>query len=186
MAENITKIKVGSDVRCISLDTLVIDTHTLGNNSSGNLGVKLGSSMRTDDSGIGVKIHTDTQNYLQPTYSGLSLKLDTMARDMMPTVLLKLATSLNFVIDEYKNTLKVDTGLSNQPLFLGTGLKGVDDGHTLCLSLGSGLEYHPSENKIRMKVQDTGIFIFAPDGMLMFNPERLYELLEARYNLTKK
>ena len=181
MAENITKIKVGDDVRCISIDTQVIDTSTLGNNSSGKLAVKLGSSMFADGggNGIGVKIHTDTIKYLQREPYGLSLKLDTMAKDMIRFML----GSCGLTIDGYNN---VNIGTSAEPLKLGTGLAGVDNGRTLCLSLGSGLEYHPSENKIRMKVLDTGIFIFGPDGTLTFNLGKLYELLEARYNLTKK
>lgn len=181
MAENITKIKVGNDVHCISLDTSVIDTGGLGFDTDGKLGVRLGSSMFADDSGIGVKIHPDTQNYLRPELSGLSLKLDTMAEAMARA----MRNNLGLVIDAYKNLLKI--GTDAEPLKLGTGLIGGDNGRTLCLSLGSGLEFTPRENKIRLKVHDDQFVLsLLPDGELTFNLDRLYDLLEARYNLTKK
>lgn len=189
MAEEITKIKVGNDVRCILLDTEVIDTSTIGFGGNGKLGVRLGSSVYADEgsNGIGVKIHPDTQNYLQREHYGLSLKLDTMVEDMTPKMVKALGTAINFVIDLYKNTLKIDTGLSGQPLFLGTGLKGVDDGHTLCLSLGSGLMFDPYENTICVKIDEgQQLLMLMPDGTQTFNLDKLYSLLEARYNLTKK
>ena len=192
MSENITKIKVGDDVRCISLDTLVIDTRTLGSNSSGKLGVKLGSSMIVDYSGIGVKlgssmivdyygigvkIHPDTYKYLQRESSGLSLKLESMVKDIF------MLGTLGFTIDGYNN-LKI--GTSAESLKLGTGLKGEDDGKTLCLSLGSGLEFSYGK-EIRLKVDDEqGLLVTPSGGALVFNLDKLYELLEARYNLTKK
>lgn len=184
MGENITKIKVGDDVRCVSLDTEVIDTQTFTRDSVGKLQVKLGSSMRADEgsNGIGVKIHPDTQIYLHPEHYGLSLKLDTIAS----AIFLALGTAFNFVIDAY-NTINLDTGSSPRPLLLGTGLKGVDDGHTLCLSLGSGLMFDPHENKFLLKVNETQrLLALLPDGILSFNLDRLYEFLEARYNLEKK
>lgn len=178
MAENITKIKIGNDVHCISLDRLVIDS-TFGYDDGGKLGVKLGSSMFADASGICVKIHPDTKNYLQPEPYGLSLKLDTMAEDMAEAV----GKKLGFVIDAYNNKLAIGTA----PLKLGTGLKGGDNGKTLSLSLGSGLEFTPGENKIRLKAHDDqGVLSLLPDGKLTFSLNRLYELLESRYNLTKK
>lgn len=146
MGENITKIKVGNDVHCISLDTQVI--------------------------------HPDTRNYLQPEPYGLSLKLDTMAEAMAEAV----GKRLGLAIDGY-NDLKIGT----KPLRLGTGLKGGDNGKTLCLSLGSGLENDPIERKIRVKLDDEQhLIVTPPGGELTFNLNRLYDLLEARYNLTKK
>ena len=178
MEEHITKIKVGDDERCISLDTVVIDTSTFGYNNSGKLGVMLGSSMLVEDSGIGVKIHPDTRNYLQREPSGLSLKLNTMAEAMAGAV----GKKLGLVIDAYNN-LAIGTAL----LKLGTGLIGGDNGKTLDLSLGSGLEYAPDENKIRLKAHDNqGVLSVLPDGRLTINLDRLYSLLESRYNLTKK
>ena len=182
MGEHITKIKVGDDERCISLDTEVIDTMTFARDSVGKLCVKLGSSMFTDSSGIGVKIHPDTQNYLQKEPYGLSLKLNTMANDMANDMANLMYVKLGIVIDAYNN-LKIDTS----PLKLGTGLVGGEYGKTLCLSLGSGLEFTPGENKIRLKAHDDqGVLSVLPDGRLTFSLDRLYVLLEARYNLTKK
>ena len=185
MGEHITKIKIGNDVHCISLDTLVIDTAGLSYDGSDKLGVRLGSSMFADDSGIGVKIHPDTQNCLRPELSGLSLKLDTMANDMANATAGAMRKRLGLVIDAYKNLLKI--GTDAEPLKLGTGLIGGDNGRTLCLSLGSGLEFTPRENKIRLKVHDDQFVLsLLPDGELTFNLNRLYDLLESRYNLTKK
>lgn len=178
MSENITKIKIGNDVRCISLDTLVIDTAGLGFDTDGKLGVRLGSSTFFDNSGIGVRIHPDTKNYLQPEPSGLSLKLDTMANAMSEA----MCKSLGLAIDAYNNL-----AIGTAPLKLGTGLIGGDNGKTLDLSLGSGLEYAPDENKIRLKAHDNqGVLSVLPDGRLTINLDRLYSLLESRYNLTKK
>lgn len=183
MGEHITKIKVGDDERCISLDTEVIDTAGLGVGAYGKLCVKLGSSMYADSdgTGIGVKIHPDTQNYLQREYYGLSLKLDTMANDMAGA----MRKNLGLVIDAYKNLLKI--GTDAEPLRLGTGLKGGDNGRTLCLSLGSGLMFDPRENKICLKTDEgQQLLLLMPDGTQTFNLDRLYGLLESRYNLTKK
>ena len=178
MAEHITKIKVGDDVRCISLDTLVIDTAGLSYDGGDKLGVRLGSSMFADNSGIGVKIHPDTQNYLRPEPSGLSLKLYTMAEVMAGAV----SKGLGLVIDGYNNL-----AIGTAPLRLGTGLVGGDNGKTLCLNLGSGLELTPRENKIRLKIDEgQQLLMLMPDGTQTINLNRLYELLEARYNLTKK
>lgn len=178
MGEHITKIKVGDDVRCISLDTLVIDTAGLGFGAYGKLGVRLGSSMFAEDSGIGVKIHPDTKNYLQPEPSGLSLKLDTMAKAMAEAV----GDNLGLAIDGYNKLV-----IGSAPLKLGTGLNGGNNGKTLCLSLGSGLMFDPYENKFRLKVDDgQALLMLMPDGTQTFNLNRLYEFLEARYNLTKK
>lgn len=178
MGEHITKIKVGDDVRCISLDTLVIDTAGLGYDNSGKLGVRLGSSMFADNSGIGVKIHPDTQNYLRPEPSGLSLKLDTMAKAMAEAV----GDNLGLAIDGYNNELVIGSA----PLKLGTGLNGGDNGKTLCLSLGSGLEFG-YENKIRLKIDEgQQLLMLMPDGTQTFNLDWLYILLESRYKLTKK
>lgn len=179
MAENITKIKIGNDVHCISLDTQVIDTAGLGFGADGKLGVRLGSSMEAAQDGIGVKIHPDTINYLQREPSGLSLKLDTMAEAMADAV----GKNLGFAIDGYNNLM---IGTSTQPLKLGTGLKGGDNGHTLVLNLGSGFEVG-YDNTIRLKI-DAGqqLLMLMPDGTQTFNLNRLYSLLESRYNLTKK
>lgn len=180
MAENITKIKIGNDVHCISLDTQVIDTAGLGFGADGKLGVRLGSSMEAAQDGIGVKIHPDTINYLQREPSGLSLKLDTMAEAMADAV----GKNLGFAIDGYNNLM---IGTSTQPLRLGTGLKGGDNGHTLFLNLGSGLMFDHYENKIRVNIDDgQQLLILMPDGTQTFNLNRLYSLLESRYNLTKK
>ena len=178
MGENITKIKIGNDERCISLDTEVIDTAGLGFGADGHLGVRLGSSMFADNSGIGVKIHPGTQKYLRPEPSGLSLNLDTMAEAMAGAV----SNKLGLVIDGYNNLV-----IGTAPLKLGTGLNGGDNGKTLALSLGSGLEFTPRENKIRLKAHDDqGILSLMPDGDLTFSLNKLYSLLESRYNLTKK
>ena len=181
MGEHITRIKIGNDVHCLSLDAMVIDTAGLGFGADGKLGVRLGSSMFAEDTGIGVKIHPDTRKYLQTEPSGLSLKLDTMAEAMARA----MRNNLGLVIDAYKNLLKI--GTDAEPLKLGTGLIGGDNGRTLCLSLGSGLEFTPRENKIRLKVHDDQFVLsLLPDGELTFNLNRLYDLLESRYNLTKK
>lgn len=178
MAENITKIKIGNDVRCISLDAEVIDSYTFGYDNSGKLGVRLSPSMFVDNSGIGVRIHPDTKNYLQREPYGLSLKLDSLAEAMAEAV----GQRLGLAIDAY-NYLAIGTA----PLKLGTGLVGGDNGKTLCLSLGSGLEFTPGENKIRLKAHDNqGVLVATPDGILTLNLDRLYSLLESRYNLTKK
>lgn len=185
MGENITKIKVGDDERCISLDTEVIDIMTFARDSVGKLCVKLGSSMYSDNgsNGIGVKIHPDTQNYLQPEHYGLSLKLDTMADAMAEAMAEAVGKKLGLAIDGYNNELVIGTA----PLRLGTGLNGGDNGKTLCLSLGSGLDIQPIERKIRVKLDDEQHLIVAPaGGALKFNLNQLYILLEARYNLTKK
>lgn len=183
MGENITKIKVGDDERCISLDTLVIDTAGLGFDTNGKLGVRLGSSMFAENSGIGVKIHPDTKNYLQPEPSGLSLKLDTMANDMAKDMAVLMRGKLGLVIDGYNNELVIGTA----PLKLGTGLARGDSNKELVLNLGSGLEYAPGENKIRLGVlDDQGVLSLLPDGKLRFSLDQLYILLEDRYNLTKK
>lgn len=182
MAENITKIKIGTDVHCISLDTLVIDS-SIGYDDGGKLGVRLGSSMFADNSGIGVKIHPDTQNYLQREPNGLSLKLDTMANDMANDMAGLMRGKLGFVIDVYNNELVIGTA----PLKLGTGLTSGDSVKELCLNLGSGLENHPIERKIRVKLDDEQHLIVAPaGGALKFDLDQLYVLLESRYNLTKK
>lgn len=181
MGENITKIKVGEDKRCISLDTEVIDTMTFARNIVGKLCVKLGSSMYADSgsNGIGVKIHPDTKNYLQPEPYGLSLKLDTMADKMAGLMVGKLG----FAIDGYNNELVIGSA----PLSLGTGLARGGSDKELVLNLGSGLEFTPGENKIRLKVHDDqGVLSLLPDGILTFSLDRLYVLLESRYNLTKK
>lgn len=186
MGEHITKIKIGNDVHCISLDTLVIDSSTFGYDNSGHLGVRLGSSMFTDNSGIGVKIHPDTRNYLQPEPSGLSLMLDTMAKAMAgamaDAVANKMAGKLGFVIDGYNNLM-----IGTEPLRLGTGLARGGFDKELVLNLGSGLENHPIERKIRVKLDDEQHLIVATSGgALKFDLDQLYDLLEARYNLTKK
>lgn len=180
MEENITQIKVGDDVRCISLDSLVLDTRAFARGGSGKLGVRLGSSMTIDYSGIGVKIHSDTDKYLQREPSGLSLKLSTMAKDMAGFML----GSVGFTIDAYNN-LKM--GTSAEPLMLGTGLMGEDSGKTLALNLGSGLEFGYSGKDIRLKLDDNQDLLIAPaGGPLVLNLGKLYQLLEARYNLTLK
>lgn len=177
MAEHITKIKIGNDVHCISLDTLVIDS-SIGYDDGGKLGVKLGSSMFADKSGIGVKIHPDTQNYLQREPNGLSLELDTMAEAMAEAV----GKRLGLAIDCYNNELVIGTS----PLKLGTGLKDGDNSKTLALSLGSGLEFG-YDKTIRLKIDDVqGLIVVPANGPITFNLDRLYSLLESRYNLTKK
>lgn len=182
MAENITKIKIGNDVRCISLDAEVIDSYTFGYDNSGKLGVRLSPSMFVDNSGIGVRIHPDTKNYLQREPYGLSLKLDTLAEAMAEAMADAVGKRLGLAIDAY-NYLAIGTA----PLKLGTGLVGGDNGKTLCLSLGPGLEFTPDENKIRLKAHDNqGVLVVMPDGILTLNLDRLYSLLESRYNLTKK
>lgn len=182
MGEHITKIKVGDDERCISLDTIVIDTAGLGFGADGKLGVRLGSSMFADNSGIGVKISPDTQNYLTRDTTGLSLKLDTMANDMANDMAELMRGKLGLAIDNY-NKLMIGTA----PLQLGTGLVGGDNGKTLCLSLGSGLGFDPLERKIRVKLNNNeSLLVTPPGGGLSFNLDQLYILLESRYNLTKK
>lgn len=182
MAENITKIKVGDDERCISLDTVVIDTAGLGFDGSGKLGVRLGSSMFAEGSGIGVKIHPDTQNYLQREPSGLSLKLDTMADAMAEAMAGAMRKRLGFVIDGYNNELVIGTA----PLRLGTGLARGDSDKELVLNLGSGLEFGYGKT-IRLKIDEgQQLLMLMPDGTQTINLNRLYDLLESRYNLTKK
>lgn len=185
MAENITRIKIGNDVHCLSLDTLVIDTAGLGFDTNGKLGVRLGSSMFAENSGIGVKIHPDTRNYLQPEPYGLSLKLDTMAEAMADAMAGAMRNNLGLAIDGYNN-LVIGTGTA--PLKLGTGLIGGDYGKTLCLSLGSGLEFSKDgTDRIRLKLDDSqGLIVVPSDGPITFNLSVLYSLLESRYNLTKK
>lgn len=184
MAENITRIKIGNDVHCISLDTLMIDTSTFGYDSSGRLGVRLGLSMLAEDSGIGVKIHPDTRNYLQREPSGLSLKLATMAEAMADAMAVAMGKRFGLAIDDYNNLM---IGTDTAPLTLGTGLTRGDSNKELCLNLGSGLENDPLERKIRVKLDnDQHLIVALSDGALRFNLDQLYILLEARYNLTKK
>lgn len=180
MAENITKIKVGDDERCISLDTLVIDTAGLGFDADGKLGVRLGSSMFAEDSGIGVKISPDTQNYLQREHYGLSLKLDNMAGAM--------GKNLGLVIDAYKNLLKI--GTDAEPLRLGTGLKGGDNGRTLCLSLGSGLEFDGVVDeqiapRVVVKLLEGQSLQFTSGGELSINYEALARILVSNYGFVR-
>ncbi len=185
MGEHITKIKVGDEVHCLSLDTLAIDTSTLGFGVDGELVVKLGSSVYADvekGSGIGVKIHPDTQDYLKREPYGLSLKLSTIADDITPII----TNKLSFIVNHTDNTLVIDTGYNGKPLTLGTGLKSDDSGKTLCLSLGSGLEFDGINESIRLAVHDNNDILVLSDGKLVFGLDRLYQLLEARYNLTKK
>ena len=180
MAEHITKIKIGNDVHCLSLDTEVIDTSTFGYDNSGHLGVKLGSSMFTDNSGIGVKIHPDTRNYLQPEPSGLSLKLDSMAEAMAEAMAGAVGNNLGFVIDGYNN-LKIDSS----PLKLGTGLIGGDNGKTLCLSLGSGFGIDNMNGqatpRVVVKLLEGQSLQFNSDGALSINYERLARILQSDY-----
>lgn len=181
MAENITKIKIGNDVHCLSLDTLVIDTVTFGYNSSGRLGVRLGSSMFADNSGIGVKIHPDTKPYLQHEPSGLSLKLDTMADAMAEAV----GKRLGLAIDGYNNNLVIGTA----PLKLGTGLKGGNNGKTLCLSLGSGLGFDDMDGqatpRVVVKLLNGQSLQFNSDGELSINYEALAHILESNYGFVR-
>lgn len=182
MAENITKIKIGNDVHCISLDTQVIDTAGLGFGADGKLGVRLGSSMEAAQDGIGVKIHPDTINYLQREPSGLSLKLDTMAEAMADAV----GKNLGFAIDGYNNLM---IGTSTQPLKLGTGLKGGDNGHTLCLSLGSGLGFDNKEGhatpSVAVKLLAGQVLQFTSAGELSVNYEALAHILESDYGFVR-
>lgn len=180
MAENITKIKVGNDVHCISLDTLVIDTAGLGFNADGKLGVRLGSSMFADNSGIGVKIHPDTQGYLTRDTSGLSLKLDTMAEAMAKAV----GNNLGLAINGY-NKLMIGTA----PLQLGTGLIGGDNGKTLSLSLGSGLGIDDmggqATPRVVVKLLDGQPLQFNWDGQLSINYQALANILESNYGFVR-
>lgn len=181
MAENITKIKVDDDVRCISLDTEVIDIQTFTCDNVGRLSVRLGSSLRSGPSGIGVKIHPDIQDYLYLEPSGLSLNLSSMADGMAERMAALMMGTLGLVIDSYNNTLKLGT----DSLKLGSGLsKGI--GNELILTLGSGLEFQFIGKKLRVKLSDQGLIDTQEGGALQLNLEKLYELLEARYNLTQK
>lgn len=183
MGENITRIKVGDDVRCISLDTLVIDSAGLGFGADGKLGVRLGSSMfaeRGDNPGIGVKIHPDTKNYLQPEPDGLSLKLDTMAEAMADAV----GKKLGLAIDPYNNL-----AIGTEPLKLGSGLKRGDNGKTLYLSLGSGLVIDDMNGqatpRVVVKLLDGQFLQFNRDGELSINYEALARILESKYGFVR-
>lgn len=180
MGENITKIKIGNDVHCLSLDTLVIGTAGLGFDADGKLGVRLGSSMFAEDSGIGVKIHPDTRNYFQPEPYGLSLKLDTMAEAMADAV----GERLGLAIDGYNN-LKIGSGA----LKLGTGLIGGDSGKTLCLSLGSGLGIYDMDGHITprvvVKLLDGQSLQFTSYGELSINYEALANILVRDYGFVR-
>lgn len=184
MGENITQIKVGDDVRCISLDTKVIDTATFGFDASVRLGVRLGSSMLADNSGIGVKIHTDTQNYLKREPGGLSLKLGSMADAMAEAMAEAVADNLGLAIDGYNN-LKIGT----KPLKLGTGLIGGDNGKTLCLSLGSGLGFHDGEGqttpKVVVKLLEGQSLAINSTGELLINYGVLAGILERDYGFVR-
>lgn len=102
---------------------------------------------------------------------------------MAKAMAVAVGNNLGLAIDGYNNELVIGTA----PLKLGTGLNGGDNGKTLSLSLGSGLEFTPGENKIRLKAHDDqGVLSLLPDGKLTFSLNRLYDLMESRYNLTKK